>query len=139
MTKNLTKEKQRQNPQLAWIKKPNRKNQGRFINKNHSLLFATTILIIAVYSHWLILQRKSNYAKYELIPEIQKLVEENFTPPFQAFELATEVEKYIPNDSLLVKLWPRISESISLHTQPEGAIVSYKDYKQPADSWKEAE
>jgi pimeloyl-ACP methyl ester carboxylesterase len=83
-------------------------------------------------------QKKRNYAQYELIPEIIKMIEDNYTPPFRAFELTTEAEKYIPNDSLLKNLWPKISESISLQTQPEGAKVFLKDYDHPTDKWEEA-
>jgi hypothetical protein len=63
------------------------------------------------------------------------MVEENFTPPCRAFELASEAEKYISNDSVLIQLWPKISATSSLQTQPEGAKVFWKDYDRPNDSW----
>ena len=81
-------------------------------------------------------QKKRQYARYELIPQIQKMTEENFTAPSRAFELATEAEKYIPDDSILINLWPKISSTSSLQTQPEGASVFWKDYDQPKDPWK---
>jgi len=101
------------------------------------LSVSAIIILVVIFTLAYIVQKKKQQAKYVLIPEIQKLVEENFTPPFRAFDLATEIEKYIPNDSSLTKLWPRISESVSLQTRPEGATVFYKDYNQPADSWRE--
>jgi hypothetical protein len=82
-------------------------------------------------------QKQRNYVRNELIPEIQKMIEDNFIPPFRAFELATEAQKYLPNDSLLNKLWPKISDSISLQTQPESARVFFKDYNHPTAIWKE--
>ncbi len=98
------------------------------------------ILIILILSLFSIrsyyFQKKRNYARYELLPQIQKMTEENFTVPFRAFELATEAEKYIPGDSLLIKLWPKISGISSLLTQPEGAGVFWKDYDKPEDPWK---
>ena len=81
-------------------------------------------------------QKKRNYARYELLPQIQKMTEENFTAPLRAFELATEAEKYISGDSVLIKLWPKISGISSLQTQPEGAGVFWKDYNKPRDPWK---
>ena len=81
-------------------------------------------------------QKKKNYTRTEIIPEIQKLVENNYTPPSRAFELANEAEKYIPGDSILIQLWPKISGIYSLQSQPEGAKVFWKDYNHPEDSWK---
>ncbi len=103
-----------------------------------------SILVIGVASVFLILSLfvfklyKRQYAHNKLIPEIQKLVEDNFAAPSLAFELATEADKYIHNDSLLIQLWQNISQSVSLQTQPEGARVFWKDYNKPEDSWKES-
>ncbi len=58
------------------------------------------VLILGFFSIRIYLnQKKRNYARYELIPQIQKMVDDNFTPPTQAFDLAIEAEKYIPDDS----------------------------------------
>ena len=81
-------------------------------------------------------QKKKDYARNEILPEIQKLVDNNFTPPYRAFELANEAEKYIPGDSILIQLWPKISGIFSLQSQPEGANVFWKDYDHPEDPWK---
>jgi dienelactone hydrolase len=81
-------------------------------------------------------QKKRQYARYELIPQIQKMMEENFTAPVRTFELATEAEKYISDDSILISLWSEISNTSSLQTQPEGASVLWKDYDRPEDPWK---
>ena len=42
----------------------------------------------------------------------------------EAFMLATRAEKAIAGDPVLESLWPRISTSISISSQPEGADVS---------------
>ena len=81
-------------------------------------------------------QKKKNYAHNVIIPEIHKLVEENFTPPVRAFELATEAEKYIPKDTVLTKLWTKIALTSALHSQPEGAGIFWKDNDKPEDPWK---
>jgi dienelactone hydrolase len=134
----VRKEKTIQEPKAQIIKiKPARTK--KFYRSISIIPIVIIILILGFISIRLFYnQKKRQYAYNELIPQIQKLVEDNFTPPFKAFELATEAEKYISDDSSLIKLWPRISENVSLQTKPEGAGIFWKDYNQPADLWKEA-
>jgi dienelactone hydrolase len=97
------------------------------------------ILIFGFFSiSYLSKLKKRNWARYELLPQIQKLVYENFSynMPGRAFELANEAEKYIPDDSSLIRLLPKISGISSLITQPEGARVYWKDYDNPDDPWQ---
>jgi hypothetical protein len=75
-------------------------------------------------------------ARNELIPAIQKLVNENLTPPTEAFDLALEAEKYISEDSVLIKLWPTLASTISMVTEPAGAEVFWKDYHTPEAEWR---
>lgn len=75
-------------------------------------------------------------AKHKLMPAIQKLVDDNFLPPTEAYDLALEAEKYIPKDSTLIKLWPTLSSSVSIITEPAGAEVYWKDYHTPDASWR---
>ena len=77
-------------------------------------------------------------ARTEWLPEIQKLVNDNFRPPTKAFDLATDAEKYIPNDSALIKLWPIVSATVSVETTPAGAEVFWKDYVTPDAPWRSA-
>ncbi|MFT3681961.1 MAG: SUMF1/EgtB/PvdO family nonheme iron enzyme [Ferruginibacter sp.] len=79
---------------------------------------------------------KKQRARNELLPAIQKLVNDNFHPPTTAFDMAIEAEKYIPNDSTLIKLWPVLSTTVSMETEPGGAEVWYKDYDKPASEWR---
>ena len=81
---------------------------------------------------------KKQRARNKTIPAIQKLVAENFLPPTQAFDLALDAEKYIPNDSALAKLMPLVSTIVSIETSPAGAEVYWKDYTKPADPWRSA-
>jgi eukaryotic-like serine/threonine-protein kinase len=75
-------------------------------------------------------------ARNELLPAIQKLVDDNFAAPSRAFELATKAAQIIPTDSVLLKLWPKISRKVSVQTDPSGAVVYWKDYDRPEDAWK---
>ncbi|NND15641.1 MAG: SUMF1/EgtB/PvdO family nonheme iron enzyme [Eudoraea sp.] len=77
-------------------------------------------------------------ARNNILPAIQKLVDENFRPPTEAFDLGLEAERYIPNDSALIKLWPTIATTITMVTEPTGAEVLWKDYHTPDAEWRSA-
>ena len=110
---------------------------GKYFKKIKIIVFVSLVLVLSFFSiRFYYVQKKRNYARIELIPQIQKMTEENYTAPLRAFELATEAEKYISGDSVLIKLWPKISGISSLQTQPEGAGVFWKDYNKPKDPWK---
>lgn len=81
---------------------------------------------------------KKQHARNELIPAIEKLVSENFRPPTEAFDMGLEAEKFIPKDSSLIKLWPKISTMPYLTTDPVGVEVFWKDYHTPAAEWRSA-
>jgi dienelactone hydrolase len=100
-------------------------------------IFALVIIsIISIFGIIGFKTYKKRYARNILIPEIQKLVEKNFIAPSHAFELATEADKYMHNDSILIRLWSTIGTISSLKTEPEGAKVYWKDYDNPKDPWK---
>ena len=68
------------------------------------------------------------------IPEILRLAgkgEDN-----AAFALARQAEQVIPNDPALLKLWPDISLEISVHSNPEGADIYMKGYRENERSWE---
>ncbi len=95
------------------------------------------VLIIAGYSFIPSILKKQS-ARNKILPAIQNLVNENFRPPTEAFDLAKEAEKYISKDSALVKLWPAISTAVSIETEPEEAEVFWKDYHTPGADWRSA-
>ncbi len=84
---------------------------------------------------WYLAQQDVGRARYVLIPGIQKLVDENFPPPVQAYEMAVEARKYVPNDSTLIKLWSRLTWTIPVETEPDGAEIFWKPYDKPEMDW----
>jgi len=67
------------------------------------------------------------------ITNIKELIEINdFTA---AFQMAKEAEEISPEDSRLRKIWPIISKEISIHTNPEGAEIFYKDVLKDQEEW----
>lgn len=81
---------------------------------------------------------KKQNARNKLLPQIQRLVNETFRPPTEAFDLAVEAEKYIPDDSALINLWPTVATTISIKTEPGGAEIFWKDYNKPGYEWRSA-
>jgi serine/threonine protein kinase/predicted esterase len=93
------------------------------------------ILLIASGAFWLMSRSaRAEWARKEAIPEITKLIEaENFYP---AFQLGQQVERVLPDDPALKSLWPRMSRTVTVHTTPEGAALSIKEYKSPDSRWE---
>ena len=116
---------------VAAIEKPKR-------GQKKSVILVSALLAILATAGYFFIPRwwHQQKARTALLPAIQKLVDENFTPPSRAFEMAVEAAQYIPQDSGLIKLWPKISRSVSMQTQPPGAAVFWKDYERPSDPWK---
>lgn len=96
------------------------------------------IVLLAGYQgiKWLLHKKDVDRARTELLPAIQKLVDDNFVAPSQAFEMAEQAAKLIPNDSTLIRLWPKVSRTVSIQTEPNGATFFWKDYDRPTDEWK---
>ncbi len=119
------------------------------IRKEHSIKISksvprvigwvASILILSIAGFfgvkWYWQKRDVDRATFVLLPAIQKLVDENFRPPFQAYDMALEAKKYIPKDSALIKLWDRLTWTVPIETEPAGAEVFWKDYARPTMDW----
>ncbi len=113
------------------------KNKIFNIQKFKIIISGTIISILALIIILFVPQwRNKQRARNELIPQIQKLSEDNFIPSTKAFDLAKEAEKYIPKDSALIKLWPKIARLASFQTNPTGAALYWKDYNDVEGEWK---
>jgi serine/threonine protein kinase len=110
----------------------------KFCRRNRShIAIAVVVLILLIVSAVGILTYLHNievkWARQEALPMITKLVEQN--DYLAAFFLARQVEKYIPEDPVLLKLWPDISRSYTVRTEPEGTDVYYKEYSDIEGEW----
>jgi len=77
---------------------------------------------------------KMRWARNEALPEIIRLVEqENY---LDAFELAEQAEKYIPEYPLLLELWPKMSVEMSILSEPAGANIYIKNYADIYGEWE---
>ena len=143
-----TKSNEKIVPQLVLENKPtpptkstNQKNTAK-ISKSGARVVGLTTMIVALSAigffgtRWYLNKQKIDHAKLVLLPGIQKLVDENFRPPWKAYAMAMDAKKIIPNDSSFIKLWTRLTLTIpSLETDPSGAEVFWKDYAQPNMDW----
>jgi serine/threonine protein kinase len=94
------------------------------------------ILLIALAAVWFFnRQAKMRWAREERLPEIERLVEENFRDFTEPYNLAVEAEKYIPNDPKLAELFSKCSLNINIETEPPGAEIYMKEYDTPDSDW----
>jgi class 3 adenylate cyclase/formylglycine-generating enzyme required for sulfatase activity/dienelactone hydrolase len=103
----------------------------------HIMWFGISAIIVILFISfiWYSKNNKKDWARYEIIPEIKKLVDTNFLPGTRAFILALEAEKYLHNDTILKELWPLVSLSISVNTDPPGANFYWKSYNDKDSEW----
>src|SRR5574340_758886 len=74
------------------------------------------------------------WARNQALPEISRLIDEEKYGA--ACSLALVAEKRTPNDPIRAKLWPNMSETIFVRTNPAGADVYRKDYNTPGAPWE---
>jgi tRNA A-37 threonylcarbamoyl transferase component Bud32/dienelactone hydrolase len=95
------------------------------------------LLILVVGSGWFIRrQMRIRWARQTAIPEAVRLMTEG--KAFEAFDLAAETRAVIPNDPELIKIWPEVSATPDLTTEPEGADVYIRQYNRPEQPWRYA-
>jgi dienelactone hydrolase len=76
------------------------------------------------------------WAREEALPEIERLIEENWRDFSEPYALAVQAETHIPNDERLRELLTRCSLPVTVTTEPPGAQVSVKNYGSPDDEWE---
>ena len=76
---------------------------------------------------------RREWARQEALPQVSQLIEkEEYS---KAFALAREAERFIPDDPVLLGLWDKMSDSISVETDPPGADVFYRE-NAPDTEWR---
>ncbi len=95
---------------------------------------ALAVLAVGLFATWFFKHNaKIHWAKEQAIPQIIQLVDVIRYP--EAFALAQEAERYIPDDPMLRKLWPEISSVLTIQTTPEGADIFMKPYQAKDANW----
>ena len=86
------------------------------------------LLVVAVAgASWMWLRgSRARRARQEALPEITRFTEAGDL--YEAYRLALEAEKYIPEDAMLQQMVQRITIPLPIVTKPEGADVYIKGY-----------
>ena len=101
------------------------------------LLMATLVMVLAVglvttaVKYWR--TSRLEWAEGQALPRIVEFVQAGDT--VAAFPLAQQVRKIIPQDHVLIDLWPRISKTYSINSTPPGAQVFYREYDTADRPW----
>jgi serine/threonine protein kinase/formylglycine-generating enzyme required for sulfatase activity/dienelactone hydrolase len=95
---------------------------------------AAAVLAFVVVGVWYVVkERHVRWAREQAIPQIERwIAEDNY---LAAFDLGREAEKRIPTDPRLASLWPQMSRTLSIETDPPGAAVSFKKYAASESEW----
>jgi serine/threonine protein kinase/formylglycine-generating enzyme required for sulfatase activity/dienelactone hydrolase len=93
------------------------------------------LLLLGVLTSWWVQRSfKTRWARSQALPEIAQLVEQGKLG--EAYAIAVQAEKYIPDDPTLGKFWPKISWTASIHTTPSGASVFRRNYGSSDSPWE---
>ena len=69
---------------------------------------------------------RARWARSQGLPQVAQLIEEERLG--EAYALAVQMEKYLPDDPMLGSFWPKISWSATIRTTPPGAAVFRRNF-----------
>lgn len=119
-------------------KKPGKRSQSLLYTYTKPQILVPLILILLAIGISIFFQRRHQsrvlWAKGTAIPEISRHIEERNW--LEAYHLAERAEKYISEDSALIKLWQEFSWRITIHSEPRGAKVFYKPFTLNDEQWE---
>jgi tRNA A-37 threonylcarbamoyl transferase component Bud32/dienelactone hydrolase len=97
-------------------------------------LAAAAAVIVLAAGGWLgVGAWRTRWAENEAIPQAARLAEKgSYTA---AFELARKAQRIVPASKTLARLWPDISQRVTIETTPPGADVYMKDYAAIDGPW----
>jgi hypothetical protein len=95
-----------------------------------SLLLVGVAAVVTVPS-W----QRREHVRNVLLPAIEEALAKLPHSDARLLDMALEVERVLPDDRALAKLWPGIATTLTIQTQPAGAEVYWKDYGMPEAPW----
>jgi len=129
--------KQYQVGSTATTQKVETLSRRRIITPQIAITAVLIALLLIPLAFWFFKrQAKIRWARQQVLPQIEGLLANSWRDSTDAYALAEEAEKYIPDDPTLTSLFEKISLRINVKTEPSGARVYAKDYKSPDAEWK---
>jgi class 3 adenylate cyclase/cephalosporin-C deacetylase-like acetyl esterase len=106
-------------------------SSSNLLSPTKLILYVISIAIMAVI-FW---QRgiKRNAARQTLIPRVYELAESEQW--YEAVRVAELAEEVVPADSMLIKVWPQISEYAKVESDPSGAMVFTRHHDALSQDW----
>jgi eukaryotic-like serine/threonine-protein kinase len=101
-------------------KKLERKNNRKWV-----IVSGLAVVIITLGGYFLWQNYRLDYARQNLKKIADSAAAEKY---FEAYDLAVETEKLLPNDEILTKLLPTISDTLSVNSNENGAKVFLTRY-----------
>ena len=117
---------------LRHVERRAAEREGMFV-RNAAVI---ALLVVAVAgASWMWLRgSRARWARERALPEITRLIEAGDV--YEAYRLALEAKKYIPEDAMLQEAVERITIPLPIVTKPEGAEVYIKGYATPEAPWE---
>jgi uncharacterized protein VirK/YbjX len=84
----------------------------------------------------LALWQRHEHARTVLLPALVDAVARSPHSNANLLDMALEVEKAMPGDRSLARLWPKVATTLSIETQPANVGVYWKDYDTPDAPWR---
>ena len=84
------------------------------------------VLALAAGGYWMWQRSHLNWARSQ-VARVEEFAKAGKN--FEAFDLATQVQDYLPGDPTLTALMPTISDSLTVNSEPAGAQVYLKRYQ----------
>ena len=95
-------------------------------------LLLVLVVAIAAAAWFGVRSYRARWARNVALPEIARLGQAG--PSVQAFRLAREARRFLPEDRGLQQLWRDVTAPITIRTTPPGAAVDWRDYSAADDS-----
>ena len=95
-------------------------------------IVAAGILVATAGAFFLRMQRRQ-WVREQAIPSIQKLTAEDRAAA--AFPLIETAEKYLPTDPGLLRIAASATRTVSVGSEPAGALIEVQDYLDTAEPW----
>jgi formylglycine-generating enzyme required for sulfatase activity len=97
---------------------------------------AGALLVIAVAAVLIVPSwQRREHARNVLLPALEETLAKSSHSDARLLNMALEVERALPKDRTLAKLWPLVATTLTIDTKPVGAGVYWKDYGTPDAAW----